>query len=395
MPSLLKTYSLNSGFKIRKCKPLESFYPVPEKYITIQTSSGMSSKNYDYWLDVLKYIKEDLENAGYKILHIGTEGINIPFAESLIGKTNLHQTSFILRNSSLHIGNDSFAVHLAGLHETPIVSLYGPTSPENHGPYFKSKNTHLISSHRNGKNPSFSSQESEKTINMIKVEDVVNKIYEALKIDKKSDEETIFVGKFYPKQTIEIVPNLDVDANLLNGIEPIIRCDYECNDNVLFNLLKKFKCSIVTSKESEIRLYKICRNNISNINFKVSLDTDKEYVKELLNIGLDCKLWSDDVENINDIRFMFLDIAQVHLRQIEDVKIEGLDSKSFYISNKFILSGGKVFTSKQGMLLGKNINSLQENCIKFEKLDDDFIEEINFFRIFKKNLTNTRKYINI
>ena len=287
MPSLLKTYSLNSGFKIRKCKPLESFYPIPDKYITIQTSSGMSSKNYDYWLDVLKYIKKDLEDAGYKIVHIGTEGANIPFAEYLIGKTSLHQTNYVLRNSSLHIGNDSFAVHLAGLHETPIVSLYGPTSPENHGPYFKSKNTHLISSHRNGKNPSFSSQEAKKTINMIKVEDVVDKIYEALGMENRSYEKTIFTGKFYPQQLIEIVPNVDVDANILNGIEPTIRCDYECNDNVMFNLLKHTKCSIITSKESEIRLYKICRNNISNINFKVSLETNKDYVKQLLNIGLD------------------------------------------------------------------------------------------------------------
>ena len=385
MPSLLKTYSLNSGFKIRKCKPLESFYPIPDKYITIQTSSGMSSKNYDYWLDVLKYIKKDLEDAGYKIVHIGTEGANIPFAESLIGKTSLHQTNYVLRNSSLHIGNDSFAVHLAGLHETPIVSLYGPTSPENHGPYFKSKNTHLISSHRNGKNPSFSSQEAKKTINMIKVEDVVDKIYEALGMENRSDEKTIFTGKFYPQQLIEIVPNVDVDANILNGIEPTIRCDYECNDNVMFNLLKRTKCSIITSKESEIRLYKICRNNISNINFKVSLETNKDYVKQLLNIGLDCKLWSDDIENIDEIRFMFLDIGQVHLKKIENIKVEGLDSDCFYLSNKFILSNGKVFTSKQAMLSGKSIDSLENNCVKFEKLDDDFMEEINFFRIFKKS----------
>lgn len=385
MPSLLKTYSLNSGFKIRKCKPLESFYPIPDKYITIQTSSGMSSKNYDYWLDVLKYIKKDLEGAGYKIVHIGTEGANIPFAESLIGKTSLHQTNYVLRNSSLHIGNDSFAVHLAGLHETPIVSLYGPTSPENHGPYFKSKNTHLISSHRNGKNPSFSSQEAKKTINMIKVEDVVDKIYKALGMENRSDEKTIFTGKFYPQQLIEIVPNVDVDANILNGIEPTIRCDYECNDNVMFNLLKQTKCSIITSKESEIRLYKICRNNISNINFKVSLETNKDYVKQLLNIGLDCKLWSDDIENIDEIRFMFLDIGQVHLKKIENIKVEGLDSDCFYLSNKFILSNGKVFTSKQAMLSGKSIDSLENNCVKFEKLDDDFMEEINFFRIFKKS----------
>jgi hypothetical protein len=387
MPSLLKTYSLNSGFKIRKCKPLEFFYPTPKKYITIQTSSGMSSKNYDYWIDVLKYIKKDLHDAGYEILHIGTEGLNIPFVKSLIGKTSLHQTNYILRNSSLHLGNDSFAVHLSGLHETPVVSVYGPTTPENHGPYFKSENTHLISSHRNGNNPSFASNEPDKTINMIKVEDIVNKVYEALRIKKSSDEETIFTGKFYPQQIIEIVPNLDVDANILNNVEPTIRCDYECNDNVLFSLLKKVKCSIITSKESEIRLYKICRDNVSNINFKVSLDANKDYVKSLLNIGIDCKLWSDDVENIDKIRFMFLDIGQVHLKKIDSVSIDGLNSDCFYISNKFILSNGKVFTSKQSMIADESIESLEDNCVKFKEMDEDFMEEVQFFRIIKKNLT--------
>jgi hypothetical protein len=57
MPSLLKTYSLNTGFKIRKLKPMEAYFPVPEKYVTIQTSSGMGSKNYDLWIDVIIFCR--------------------------------------------------------------------------------------------------------------------------------------------------------------------------------------------------------------------------------------------------------------------------------------------------------------------------------------------------
>ena len=49
--NLAQTYSLNTGFKLNKLKPQESFYPVPDKYITIQTSSGMESKNYDYYIE--------------------------------------------------------------------------------------------------------------------------------------------------------------------------------------------------------------------------------------------------------------------------------------------------------------------------------------------------------
>ena len=384
MPSLLKTYSMNTGFKIRKSKPLESFYPIPDKYVTIQTSSGMESKNYDYWVDVIKYVKNDLSEAGYEILHIGTDGADLPLVESLIGKTSLHQTNYILRNSSLHIGNDSFAVHLAGMHEVPIVCLYGPTTPENHGPYFKSENTHLISSHRNGKNPTFSSKESEKTINMINVEDVVNKIYEALSIDKKSKEKTIFCGKFYPKQQIEIVPNVEVNINIPSGIEPAVRCDYECNDQVLFNLLKKTRCCIITDKETDIQIYKTLRNNISNINFKVKLSTNKDYVKKLLNIGIDCILWSDDEDNIDKLRFEYLDVGQINLKKIEDVKIEGLDSDCYYHTSKFILSDSKLFPSKQAMLSNKPIKSIEDNCVPFDELDRNFLEDINFFRILKK-----------
>src|SRR6056297_1503366 len=151
MSNILQSFSLNSGFKINKLKPMESFYPVPEKYITLQTSSGMESKNYDYWLDVLEYIYPVLSKLDYEIIHIGLDCAEMPYCRNLINKTNFHQTNYVLRNSSLHAGNDSFAVHTCGQHGVPIVALYGPTTPINHGPHFHGAKK-LIESHRNGKN---------------------------------------------------------------------------------------------------------------------------------------------------------------------------------------------------------------------------------------------------
>jgi ADP-heptose:LPS heptosyltransferase len=232
MPSLLKTYSLNTGFKIRKLKPMEAYFPVPEKYVTIQTSSGMGSKNYDLWIDVINSIHKNLKKHGYEILHIGKDGVELPNTKNLLNSTNFHQVNYIIRNSSLHIGNDSFAVHLAGLHEIPIVAVYGPTTIDNHGPHFKGKKTFLIESHRNGKNPTFSAHEEDKTINLIKSEEIVNNIYKALEIDEIDDKKTLFVGKFYPNRIVEIVPNCLVDPRSLGASEPVLRCDIESNDEI-------------------------------------------------------------------------------------------------------------------------------------------------------------------
>jgi len=181
--NLLERYSLSTGFKINKLFPDENFYPVPSKYITIQTSSGMESKNYDYYSDVLDVIAPKLKEMGYEILHIGRDCKEYPYCVNLINQLNINQTFYVLRNSKLHLGNDSFAVHLAGLHDVPIVALYGPTTAINHGPHFR-KNSKLIESHRNGKNPSFSAQESPKTINYIKPEEVINEVFEKLGVDK-------------------------------------------------------------------------------------------------------------------------------------------------------------------------------------------------------------------
>jgi len=378
--NLIETYSLNSGLKIRKCKPQELFCPVPEKYITLQTSSGMEAKNYDYWLDVVEYIKNPLFAAGYTILHIGTEGDQLPYVENFIGKTSIPQINYVLRNSKLHIGNDSFAAHLAGMHSTPVVALYGPTSAVNHGPHFKSDKTFLIESHRNGKKPSFSAHEDEKTINFIKPEEVANKIFEALDMEDRISEETIFVGPQYGRHYIEIVPDTVVNPRALQGQIPTIRCDYYYNEEKFAQNLSQTRCSIITDQETNIDLYKQLRHNIQNISFKVSVDTNLDYIKKLRNIGVEVRLWFDDPTDKSDILFKFLDIEQPHFIEYKSFDVDIPDGAK-YRSFKYLLSDGKIYPSKSAWIEGRAIDSPTNNLIKVIDNEKTFKNEMEYFKI--------------
>ena len=53
----------------------------------------------------------------------------------LAGTLTFAQLGALLRRCSLFIGNDSAPMHLAAAVGTPVVALFGPTSPERYGPY--------------------------------------------------------------------------------------------------------------------------------------------------------------------------------------------------------------------------------------------------------------------
>jgi heptosyltransferase-1 len=49
--------------------------------------------------------------------------------------TGLRELAQVLRDASVVVGGDTGPVHLAAALETPVVGLYGPTSPRRNGPY--------------------------------------------------------------------------------------------------------------------------------------------------------------------------------------------------------------------------------------------------------------------
>ena len=139
---LLETYALSTGSKISKPFIVKKYFPLPtNKYITIQNSSGMNGKCYDYFQDVIDFLYEKLNSYGYQIIQIGSkEDRPLNRVINLQGQTDINQTAFILDNSSLHIGNDSFAVHMCSAFGVPLVALYSVSSPEIAGPFWKNSN---------------------------------------------------------------------------------------------------------------------------------------------------------------------------------------------------------------------------------------------------------------
>lgn len=65
------------------------------------------------------------------------EGLDVPGEQvlNLAGRSSFGQTAAQIEASDLFIGNDSSPMHLAAAVGTPVIAIFGPTSPQEYGPY--------------------------------------------------------------------------------------------------------------------------------------------------------------------------------------------------------------------------------------------------------------------
>lgn len=397
---LLELYSRACGLKIGKQFLLEAFYPVPfEKYITIQSGSGMAAKNYPYYNEVIKLIKNALSEIGVEIVQLGGKDDQpIVGVNHFQGKTDLHQSNYILKRSMLHIGNDSWIAHRAGELKIPLVSLYSSTSIENHSPYkFNKDKTIFIESHRFGKNPSFAAQELFPTISLISPEQIANSILKLLNIPQVSHK-TIFFGTNYNESIIELVPNSILAPQVQVAGNILIRMDYEFNEENLAKNLQIRKCAIVTNKELNLNILSQLKGNISLI--KVEIDNISiEWVKSLKRIGIPAIYFSfeKDEKKIKEMRLNFFDYCffDVFSFPKKENFINGSESylnnkfdnslkldELKYKSNKLILSNGKIFISYFDYKNNKSVENLENNISNVSDTDE-FWKEQNYFYIYK------------
>ena len=156
---LVEQYALACGAKIDNPTIEPSFFPIPfGKYLTLHASSGMEAKNYDYYNDVMRMIHPFLDKEGIKVVQIGAkEDKKILHCEHYTGGTSLKQTFYVIKNSLLHLGNDSFSTHVASGYNKPLVSIYSVLYKECCGPYWGDKEKQkLFEPNRAGKKCSFS-----------------------------------------------------------------------------------------------------------------------------------------------------------------------------------------------------------------------------------------------
>lgn len=382
---LLEQYALSCGVKIDKPFIETSFFPLPfEKYIILHASSGMGSKNYDYWQDV---VNEFLSlHSEFKIVQIGgNEDIKINGVYRLCGKTNLKQTAYLIKNCQAIIGNDSFSMHVAGGFNKPIVSLYGILFKNCCKPYFGDEdNKFLLEADFSKIKPTFSANENQKRVNEIKPEKIVSSLISALKLKTNVSYKTIYIGDKYQFQFIEIVPDFILSPDSFHGQKMIVRMDWHHDENALANLAcAERELMIASKKEIPLELLNQIKDYISGIHFEVCSDDDfvakNKYFKQIQQLGLNLNIGTKDKNNLSKIRFELFDF-EVEEILISEKKELDIDDKNIdnlrYTSNRKILAKDGVFNCKSDWE-----NRLEKN----NKVTDSpsFWEDVQFMRVIE------------
>lgn len=384
MPKLIETYALQTGLKIDKPFHVDNFFPLPDKpFVLLNASSGMPSKNYDYFNDVIRMLQPFLTD--YVFLQVGGEK-DTPLigAAHLQGKTTLNQLQYLIRKAALLIGNDSQAVHIASAFDTPLVALYGPTNPAIHGPFWGDKNKQrLIESHRMGNKPTYSAEEPIKTINFIKPENVAQAALELLGFDSKITTETLHIGGKYPNVTIELVCDQILNPNDFPGAILNARMDYKFDENFLFNNLAQRKLCIVTDKPINVNVLKQLRANVMMVVYMFDHDNSLEFVKEMRAGGIPYTLVTTlKDEDLSVTRLKFFDLGNVVAREkIDKTSLENhekININTLYRSNRFILSDGKIFLNKLDWEKNRFVSNQFDN--ERTVIDDpEFFQDSDYF----------------
>jgi heptosyltransferase-3 len=110
--------------------------PVEARFVTVNPFSRWKYKEWGHgkWVEVLDWIHD---RYGLPALVVGAKeeaedamriaGSCMPGARSVAGKTTLGELAALLSRSTLHLGVDSAAPHIANAVGTPTVTIFGPS----------------------------------------------------------------------------------------------------------------------------------------------------------------------------------------------------------------------------------------------------------------------------
>jgi hypothetical protein len=357
---ILEQYAVNCGAKIGKPYIFKEYIPIPfNRYIVLHAGSGMESKNYDYYDDVVSFIKPYLDKQNIKIIQVGGEKERmVKNCYHLLGSTK-KQLAYIIDNSDLYFGNDTMSLHFASYFQKKIVCVSTVLYETCFYPYWSKKEDYtIINSHRNGLKPSFSREESPKTINFIKPEEIAKKILEYLNINYEQLPVSIFRGDRSTHSIIEISPSQLIDQNTFSNSILNVRLDYfpDFNDlNPIIQNLQIRPCTIITNRPINLDVLKYFNKNLASIIYDVTENIDLNFVSALNQNAIKNNLIfkhsteNFDAENIYKKRQLELvDFPNlIELIKIHDFNFNEIDKqKTIFRTNKIFVHNNKLFTSR-------------------------------------------------
>jgi hypothetical protein len=394
---ILEQYAVNCGAKIEKPYIFKEFIPIPfEKYIVIHAGSGMESKNYDYYDDVVSFLLPYLNKENIKIVQIGGEKERkIKNCYHLLGTTK-KQLAYIIDNSLLYFGNDTISLHFASYFGKKIVCASTVLYEECFYPYWSSKEDYkIINSHRNGLKPSFSHTEVPKTINFIPPEEITKEILEFLNIKDYELPKSIFRGDRSTNPIIEISPMQLIDKNTFGNFLLNIRLDYFPDFNDLSPIIQNLQirpATIVTNRPINLDILQHFKKHISSIIYDVTDNIDINFISSMNMHAIKNIIifkMEDNNNNKNLLTQRQLEIINLP-NLIESIKINKFEfnnidiQKTIFRTNKIFIHNNKLFTSRAAQLEDQpseiindifeiNLNKINNLALLNEDLDYGYI----------------------
>lgn len=345
---LIERYATACGVKIDKPYIYDTFFPVNvEKYISFQPFSKYPSKNYDYWNEVINIINPYLEKENIKIIQIGVkDDKHINNTINLSGQTNISQAAYIIKNSILHLGADSFASHIASGFNKKIVCIYSNNNINNVKPYWSKSEDLILLSPKLNKKPQYSVNEVPKTINSIKPEDIAEGVLKLLNVPYNNIPKTIHIGNDYINKTLEIIPDKPINPAQIGLDTLVIRMDYAFNEQVLELFLQHKKCIIFTNKPISEELLKKYKQNIPQLIYVIEKDNDSTFARTLKRNAINGTFISYlSEEDLNKFKLDYMDYGLIIKRDYPTYKIQ-TNNNTFFKSSRILISSEGQFNSK-------------------------------------------------
>lgn len=380
---ILEQYAVNCGAKISKPYISPVYFPLPfEKYICLHAGSGMESKNYDFYDEVVDLIHPFLEENNIKIVQIGGEKEKkIDKCYHALGSSK-RQMAYIISNSLLCFGNDTMSIHFASYFNKKIVCASSVLFESCFYPYWSNKKDYsIINSHRNNKKPSFSAQEKPKSINLIEPEKIAIEVLKHLNIKNDLNKiHTIYLGENFYNSIVHHIPDHLVNPSP-NVKNLNIRMDLFFNESALVEQLKLTPAIITTNKPIKIEILQALKNRIYGINYYIDENHDPQFVLDIKNLNIKFNLYSFmNQQELNKYKIQYMDLGLIQsitfdIKDIEEKVNKYKHHKLYYKSNHIYLSKGNVYLSEHDYLKGtnsiKNIHTNTAELISTNILRED------------------------
>lgn len=132
--NIMDAYAAAVGVDTKDCEVFlktEAISGLPDEYITLHAYKT-NWVGRDWSMSKFDILAKRLIEAGHNVVSVGGPG-NHRFSNQtldLVGKTSVYNLAYVIQNAKLHVGMDSFPMHIAQAFNVPGVCFFGSVDPK-------------------------------------------------------------------------------------------------------------------------------------------------------------------------------------------------------------------------------------------------------------------------